>query len=237
MKSDRSREDADSKLKQHVDIWANIKLTLPVLFAFFPLGIGFGLVVHEHGLPWYVGCLMSFFIYAGSVEFVVAAMLVASESILEIAITGFFINFRHVFYGLSVFHVIPKSGFARFYTICTLSDETFALFTTLGEKDRKTSFLIAFLNHMYWFLSVCLGLILANGLSIDFSGVEFCLPALFIVLTIEQYQQIRKMWPFLISAFTSLIAYLFFINQFLVVSIGLACILITFYKKELKVIK
>lgn len=208
------------------------KLTLPVFFAFFPLGIALGLLVHEYHLPVYMGFLMSFFIYAGSSEFVVASMLAASESLAEIAIAGLVINFRHIFYGLSVFDVIPKKGFKRFYSIATLSDETYALFLALRGEDRRYATLIAFLNHAYWFLSVTLGLILAKSFSLSFPGVEFCLPALFIVLTIEQYKSLKKISPFIFALASSLVAFLFFKEQFLVVSIALSSLLMLSIKPK-----
>lgn len=67
----------------------------------FALGIGLGVVVTAHGLPWWLAPLISGVLFAGSVEFILIGMLSAGASVPAIALTTFLVNSRHLFYGLS----------------------------------------------------------------------------------------------------------------------------------------
>lgn len=49
--------------------------SLPVLFGYLILGLGYGLYMHNLGFAWWYPPLMAATIYGGSVEFVIATML------------------------------------------------------------------------------------------------------------------------------------------------------------------
>ena len=208
-------------------LWSQaLKLTLPILFAFFPIGLAFGFLDTEQGIPWPFVCLMSFLVYAGSSEFVAASMMSAGDPVLKVALTGFLINLRHVFYGLSVIGKIPEKGLVRSYLIATLSDETYALIASLPVEDRELSPKIALLNHVYWFGSVAVGTALGTAFNFPFKGLDFCLTALFAVLTIEQWHSLKKPGPFVIAAVSGGVAYLIAPGQLLVVSLAVATVLL-----------
>ena len=174
-----------------------IKLTIPMLFAFFPIGLGFGLYGTQLGFSPLVVTLMSFLVYAGSSEFLAISMMATGETITQVLLSGFLVNLRHVFYGLSVFDNLPKNRWLKFYTVTTLSDETYALLASTKLNNKMHAVLIAALLHFYWFVSVGLGAFIGGAASFKIKGVEFVLAALFVVLMIEQYKQIRKVEPFL----------------------------------------
>jgi predicted branched-subunit amino acid permease len=56
--------------------------------------------------------------------------------------------------------------------------------------------------------------------------MEFTLTALFVVLVIEQWKQIRKPLPFVIAAFSSMVALYLFSDQMLLGSIALSVTLL-----------
>ena len=198
------------------------KLTIPILMAFFPLGAAFGLVAYELEFMWYEALAMSFFIYAGSSEFVVASMIAGGESLTKILVAGLFVNFRHVFYGLSVHDSLPRSGFLRYYTIWTLSDEVYALMTTIDGIRGKVAAGFSALVHFYWYGSVLIGFMVGQAANLKIPGIDYCLPALFIVLVIEQAHKLREWWPFVIGLVSSGVAYVIYKDQLLVMGIFLS---------------
>lgn len=208
-------------------IRAAFKLTMPIFMAFLPLGLAFGFIGQELGLPWYAMVMLSGLVYAGSSEFVAAAMMAAGETTMAVVFTSLLVNFRHVFYGLSVFDKIPATGLLRYYVIATLSDETYALIASMPsggsenttEFNRAQSIWIAVFNHAYWFVSVILGYLLHSGLDLQLPGLEFILTALFVVLTIEKAKQLRKAFPFGIALICGLVSWLVAPKQMLVVAI------------------
>lgn len=66
-----------------------------------PLGIAFGVLIVQTGFDWWWAPIFSFVIYAGSMEFLAITMVTGGTGVLTSLVTGFMVNFRHIFYGLS----------------------------------------------------------------------------------------------------------------------------------------
>ena len=108
-----------------------LKITLPIFFGFLPLGIAFGLLFQELGYPWYYSTLMGIFVYAGAAQFMAIGLISAGIGLIEIAISTFFLNSRHLFYGLSFLKSFGNWNARKLYLIFGLTDETFSLMTTI----------------------------------------------------------------------------------------------------------
>lgn len=67
----------------------------------YPLGIAFGLLVVQAGLPWWVAPALSVAGFAGSLELLLVGMMVAATPLAAIALTTFLVNLRHLFYAVS----------------------------------------------------------------------------------------------------------------------------------------
>src|SRR5688572_15294034 len=111
--STRTCSDLRNATRETGVIWADL----------FALGIGFGVVVTSHGLPWWLAPVISAAMFAGSVEFILAGMLAASAPVAAIALTTLLVNSRHLFYGLS-FPLHRVTGRLRkAYSVFALCDE------------------------------------------------------------------------------------------------------------------
>ncbi len=208
-----------------------VKSTFPVLFGYIPLGIAFGMLFQDLGYPWYLATLMAFFVYAGTAQFMVVGLLAAGVGLTEIAISTFLINSRHIFYGLSMLNSYGEWGLKKIYLAFGLTDETYSLVTTISLKDdfkkEQPFFTITALNHSYWVISCTIGAVIGSSFSINTQGMEFTLTALFVVLVIEQWKKIKEPLPFMIAAFSSIVALYLFADQMLLGSIALSVILLT----------
>ena len=80
----------------------NFVKTIPVLAGYLVLGIGFGIVLQNHGFGIVWALLMSFLIYAGSMQFVAINLISAGAGWITIALTTIMVNARHLFYGISM---------------------------------------------------------------------------------------------------------------------------------------
>ena len=67
---------------------------------------------------------------------------------------------------------------------------------------------------------------IGSSFSINTQGMEFTLTALFVVLVIEQWKKIKKLLPFMIAIFSSIIALYLFSEQMLLGSIALSVTLL-----------
>ena len=178
------------------------KLTIPVFMGYVPLGMAFGLLASNFLIPWYYAFAMSVFIFAGAGQFLAVTLFASQATLLELGIATFLLNLRHTFYGLSMMSQLKGMGLGKQYVIFGLTDETFALLKTasIPKKEKEKAYvIITALNQSYWILGTLLGAILGNVVPFDFSGIEFALTALFVVLAIELYLKNPSQKPLLLS--------------------------------------
>ncbi|MDO4441853.1 MAG: AzlC family ABC transporter permease [Moraxella sp.] len=166
--------------------------SLPILSGFLFLGMAYGVYMRSLGFEMIYPIAMAFFIFAGSVEFVMASVLLASFNPLSVLLLIGMISARQIFYGISMLDKFKDiKGFQRFYLISAMTDESFAInySAKLGDNIDKTWFMLlitAFL-HLYWVLGAALGAVLSDVLPFDLKGSEFAMTALFLVIFMEQW--------------------------------------------------
>lgn len=76
--------------------------TVPVFAGYLVLGIGYGIYVQSLGLPVWMPMLMGTVVYGGSLEFVLASLLLGAFSPLSAFLMALMIQARHLFYGLAM---------------------------------------------------------------------------------------------------------------------------------------
>lgn len=165
--------------------------TIPIMTGFIFLGIAYGVYMHQEGFNFLYPTLMAFFIFGGSVEFIIANLLIHSFAPWSVLLITLIVNSRHLFYGISMldkYH--PDSRFKKFYMIFGLCDESFSInYVTAVPQDvdeQDFMFWVTLLNHCYWVLGAFLGGVLGSLISIKLAGLDFVMTALFITLFIDQ---------------------------------------------------
>ena len=78
------------------------KLTLPVMFGYIPLSIAYAILGVSCNIDTRVLVLFSLFVYAGSGQFLLVALLSAGTNLTEVFIATFHLNLRHMFYTISL---------------------------------------------------------------------------------------------------------------------------------------
>ncbi len=214
-----------------------VKVTIPVMMGYIPLGMAFGLLLSSLLIPWYYAFFMSLFIFAGSGQFLALTLFASQATILEIGIATFLLNLRHTFYGLSMISTFKDFSWKKNYLIFGLTDETFALLKTndVDEREKEKIYLIiTALNQFYWVLGSVIGAVLGNVLPFNYKGIEFSLTALFVVLSIDLYKKSKLHKPFLISVAIGFLGMLVFpSDKMLILSLSLAAMILILFKKAL----
>ena len=194
---------ADAPAPRRSEIAEGVKASLAAGLGMFPLGIAFGLLVIQSGLPWWVAPALSMAGFAGSLELLLIGMLVTLTPLATIALTTFLVNFRHVFYAFTFPINVVKNPLARTYSVYALIDEAYAV-TAANPKGwtswRLLSMQIAF--HSYWVGGGLVGVLLGTLMPVKIEGLEFALCALFVTLTLDACRT-RAQVPSLILAATS----------------------------------
>lgn len=171
--------------------------TIPVLTGYVFMGMAFGILLASKGFgPIWAFC-MSVFIYAGSMQFVAVGLMAAGFAPLSAFAMTLMVNARHVFYGIPMLDRFKTFGKAKYYMVFALTDETFALLNSAkppkGVDEKKFYLAISFMDHSYWITGCTLGGIIGSALPINTQGIDFVMTALFVVIFIEQWQQMTSL--------------------------------------------
>lgn len=217
--------------------------SLPVFFGYLFLGSAFGIMLYEAGYNWLWAIFISVIVYAGSGQFVLVSLLSAGASIPTVALMTLFINSRHMFYGLSFVDKFKKGGWRYPFMIFTLTDETYSVNTSFssvpdGVNEPKARFIIGELDHLYWIIGSVVGSVAGQLIPIDFTGVDFSMTALFVVIFIdlirEQKGRLRLVGPLgIVSAVICLV--IFGADRFLLPSLIITVLLLSLMKKYFSV--
>lgn len=200
----------DSLRRSRPEFRRGVQDALPIALGYVPLGISYGAFAVSVGLPSEWTILTAVFIYAGSMEFLAASMLVAGAPLGQGAATALFVNSRHVFYGLSVPMERVRPLWLRIYAIHALTDETYAVLATkpAAELTGPRILAAALSAHAYWVVGTVIGAILAEALPFDLSFMGFAMTALFVVLAIDAVRAGREWGLFLAAVVIGLVGVL-----------------------------
>jgi len=182
-----------------------LRYSFPVFLGYTTIGIAFGLLVTDAGYPWWLAPVMSVTMFAGAAQFIAVGLFAAGTSLWEAALIQLVVNARHIAYGLSMMTKLKDSGPVTYYLVFGMTDETFALLSSLPHSENKSEqitfmFLVTLLDQFYWVLGGLIGAVAGSIIPFNTDGIAYALTSLFIVLMIEQILRVRKPGIFIISA-------------------------------------
>lgn len=172
------------------EIRAGIAETSAVGLGLIPLGLAFGLLMVQSGFAWWWTPIFSIVIYAGSMEFLAIGMVTTGVGPISAALTGFMVNFRHIFYGLSFPRHSIKSRAGRAYSTYALTDESYAIVSARppGHISGVRTLTIQIFCQMLWVIPGIIGAVAGQALPAGIKGMDFALTALFVVLAWEAFK-------------------------------------------------
>jgi 4-azaleucine resistance transporter AzlC len=158
--------------------------------------------------------VMGVVMYAGAGQYIAVGLFAAGAGLWEAALVQLVVNARHMAYGITMFKRFNAAGPYKWYLIFSLSDETFALLSSLPDEgegaDRgafnRFMFLVALLDQLYWLAGGVIGALLGTLIPFELQGISFALTALFVALMIEQILRAKRPGPFVISALAAVLA-------------------------------
>ncbi len=205
-----------------------VKNTVPIFFTYLFIGIAFGILMSDAGYSVLLTTASSLFIYAGSMQLVMVPMMASGASLLSLAVMAFFVNARHVFYGIGFIEKFRRMGWRSPYMILALTDETYSVLCSVkydeGLDQARASFLIALLNHSYWIFGSFVGACAGRFLQFDMRGIDFSATALFLVVVVNQWRQYRSRLPFLTAAVSALGFYLLLGKEYFLIPTLVSCL-------------
>ena len=213
--------------------------TTPIMAGFLFLGMSYGILMASRGFSFVYPMITSIVVFAGSMEFALAGILVGAFSPVECLILTLMINARHLFYGISMLDKYRGLGKKKIYMIFAMCDETFsvnyALEAPAGVDRGWFMFYISLLNQLYWVCGATLGGIFGSLISTSIVGIDFAMTAMFVVILIEQILKGRENLPSVLlgGLVTALMLIILGPDSFLLPSMLLMLLALTVFKRPI----
>ena len=139
----------------------------------------------------------------------VVSFLTTGTSLVTVALTALIMDSRQFFYGFSFLEDFRKGGWKYPYLVWSLTDETYALLTSLvipAELDRPTvEFWGQLLSQLSWVLGSAFGAVMGAAIPFDFEGIDFLMTALFVTIVIDQWKRSTNHFPVVLGFGSSIV--------------------------------
>jgi predicted branched-subunit amino acid permease len=112
-----------------------LKISFPVFTGYIAIGTAYGLFVAETGYPAWFAPLLGVVMFTGAGQFMAVSLFAAGTALGPLLAVQFMLAVRHVGYGFSLYSRYKNTGLWKPYLIYALSDETFALLSTLKGNE------------------------------------------------------------------------------------------------------
>lgn len=213
--------------------------TVPIFAGFVFLGIAYGIYMNSLGFSAIYPILMSLTIFAGSMEFVAANLLLVAFNPINALFLTLMVNARHLFYGISMLDKYKGIGKKKFYMIYGLCDESFSINCTVDIPKNVDKgwfmFFVTLLNHSYWVLGATIGGIFGSLVKFNTEGLDFVMTSLFVVIFIEQWMKEKNHLSALVGVGLSIVSLIIFGGNHFILPAMLAILgLLTMLRKPLE---
>lgn len=179
----------------------------PICLGYIAIGLAFGVIARKTGLhPLEIG-LMSLIVYAGSSQFIAAAMLGAEAGFLPIVLTTFTVNLRHLLMSSSLSPYLRNLSGSRLSLFAYgVTDESFAMNMSRfqsGIWGWRQALIVNHATNLTWILSTVIGGIGGQYIPKGAFGIDYALTAMFICLLVFQLRSIHHI---LVAFFSGVLA-------------------------------
>lgn len=189
-----------------------LRHSLPIFAGFLPLGLAYGVLMQNAGYNALWTGATCLFVFAGSLQFLMVSFFTTSISYVTVAVMALLINSRHIFYGISLIEKFRNFGLWKYYLIYSLTDENYSLHCSAkmeeGMDEKWTYIFTATLTLLYWTVSCVLGSLIGTLITIDMTGVDFALTALFVTILLDQLKDAVSRLPAVVAVVSSVICLL-----------------------------
>jgi 4-azaleucine resistance transporter AzlC len=175
----------------------------PICTGYIAIGLAFGVLARKTGLQPLEIALMSLIVYAGSSQFIAAAMIAAGAGFFPIVITTFTVNLRHLLMSSSLsLHLRNLRGGWLSLFAYGVTDESFALNMSRFVSGRwgwRRALAVNQITNLTWIVSTVAGGMAGQFIPAGAFGIDYALLAMFISLLVIQLRGI-------LHAFVALLA-------------------------------
>lgn len=218
-----------------------LKLSIPVLGAYWFLGATYGLLAASMGYDLWIPLMTMMLIYSGSVEFIALTMLASSFNPMAALTISLMVGARHLFYGISMIERFRNAKWKKPLLIFWMSDETFAInYSSNGTHTQQLW--VSLLDYVYWMTGGIMGFVLGDNMKEQLlsklEGLDFVVTAMFVAIFMDDYLRNGKTHG---AAYLGIVAsvicvILFGSSQFILPTmLSILMVLYIKYRREVKI--
>ena len=215
------------------------KLIVPVLFSYVFVGLAYGILLHQAGYSALLAFLSSIFIYAGAMQIVMLSLMVCGTPLITIAIMTFFVNARHVFYGIGFIDEFKKIGGIKYpFMALTMTDETYSILCSATYPEdvdkEKSMFYVQLLCYLLWICTSTLGALIGELLTCNMDGIGFTATAFFVTVVVNQWREVDSHLPAIAGLLSALIFFFAFgADNFILPALSMSVIVLVILKDKI----
>jgi 4-azaleucine resistance transporter AzlC len=158
---------------------------MPLWLGVIPFGLAYAVIGREAGLSLVEVQALSVLVFAGSSQVSAVGLFGRGAGGLEIVLTTFLLNVRHVLYGLSLGRRVPLTNRKRLLAAYFLTDEAYGV--SIARNARSFRFLLGTELSLFivWNLATLAGALLGGVIpDPERLGVDFVFPVAFLALLV-----------------------------------------------------
>ena len=180
--------------------WEGVQAAMPTALGYVSIGLACGIIGAPYVTPVEMG-LMSLFVYAGSAQFAMIALIAVQAPVAAIAMTVFLINLRLFLLSLHASTYFRHTSLWQNIGMSSLlTDETYGvLMGELVHTDKINPMWMHGNNlnsYLAWFVGTVVGTALGGLLpNPEIFGLDFALVGMFIGIFSSQFQIMQKRIP------------------------------------------
>jgi len=186
--------------------WLGVRDSIPLMLGVSSFGLTCGVMAVASGLSPYEAVLMSLLVFAGAAQFVSISMLGAGiMGWAVISFTTLLVNLRHLLMSVSLAPYLLKLPLSQQLLLAFgMVDESYAMtIKQIEKKGYSADHQLGVSGALYliWALSTLIGAVLGGYISDPLKlGIDFALPATFLILLIPQIKNRVSLLVFLVAA-------------------------------------
>ncbi len=158
---------------------------MPLWLGVVPFGLAYAVIARSAGLSLIETQALSLFVFAGSAQVSAVGLFARGAGGLEIVLTTFLLNVRHVLYGVSLARTVPMTRRQRLVGAFFLTDEAYGVSIARGAETFSWVLGAELSLFFTWNIATFAGALLGGVIpDPERIGVDFVFPIAFLALLV-----------------------------------------------------
>jgi 4-azaleucine resistance transporter AzlC len=178
---------------------------VPLWLGVIPFGLAYAVIARDAGLSLLETQALSILVFAGASQVSAVGLFARGAGGLEIVLTTFLLNVRHVLYGLSLGRSVPLTARERIAAAYFLTDEAYGVSIARGANTFRFVLGAELSLFVVWNIATFAGALLGGVIpDPERIGVDFVFPVAFLALLVPL---LRRRVDVLVAVLAGLLAW------------------------------